>query len=48
MIRIMVQIRKAVEIYKETGKGRIPNRVFEVQIKAFGNPRNPRLFYVYS
>ena len=34
------EIRKAVEIYKETGKGRIQNRVFEVQIKAFGNQCN--------
>ena len=33
-------IRNAVEIFKKTGKGRITERIFEVQVKAFGNQCN--------
>lgn len=33
-------IRNAVDIYKKTGKGRITERIFEVQVKAFGNQCN--------
>ena len=33
-------IRKAVDIYKKTGKGSIDQRIFEVQIKVFGNKCN--------
>ncbi len=33
-------IRNAVDVYKKTGKGRITERIFEVQVKAFGNQCN--------
>jgi carbamoyltransferase len=33
-------LHKAVERYKETGTGHIKDRIFEVQIKAFGNQCN--------
>lgn len=33
-------IRNAVETFKKTGKGRITERIFEVQVKAFGNQCN--------
>lgn len=39
-IGIWPGIRDAVRIFKETGKGRITNRIFEMQIKAFGNVCN--------
>lgn len=34
------RIRDAVERFKKTGKGRIQDRCFEIQIKAFGNKCN--------
>ena len=34
------EIRKMVETFKKTGKARIQHRVFEVQVKAFGNKCN--------
>tara|TARA_B100000902_G_scaffold79934_1_gene84650 strand:- start:454 stop:1884 length:1431 start_codon:yes stop_codon:yes gene_type:complete len=34
------EMRKAVEAYKETMQGHIKHRIFEIQIKAFGNQCN--------
>ncbi len=39
-IGIWPGISKAVQTFKDTGKGRITERIFEVQVKAFGNKCN--------
>ena len=41
-------IAEAVELFKQTGKGHIKHKIFEVQIKAFGNQCNLDCFMCHT
>ena len=47
MMMVYTGIRKAVNRYKETKTGHIKDRIFEVQIKAFGNQCNLDCYIVF-